>query len=222
MAQVTGIGSPPPVELPSGGGHGDHSANTSGPSGSGQSFSAVLTQAVAQATDGNGTGANGTSHSGEHTTSAAIPNGGTHPGHLQIGRTNHVGEHGFQESALGLRAYRQQLVAANIANADTPGYKAVDIDFQEALRIARSVANTAPLALSTTAFGHISAQAISASPPYPLKYHTPSQASADGNTVEMDVERSKFAENAVMYEFSLDRVSGHFKMMMELYQNLKS
>ena len=43
----------------------------------------------------------------------------------------------------------------------------------------------------------------------------------DGNTVEMDVERSKFAENAVMYEFSLDRVSGHFKHMMEMLQNLK-
>ena len=222
MAPVTEIGSPPPVQLPSGGGHGDHGASNAGPSGSGQSFSAVLTQAVVQATEGNGPGANGASHSGEHSTSAAIPNGGTHPGHLQIGRSNHIGEHGFQESTLGLRAYRQQLIAANIANADTPGYKAVDIDFQEALRIARSVENTAPLMLSTTTSGHIPAQATFASPPYPLKYHTPSQASADGNTVEMDVERSKFAENAVMYEFSLDRVSGHFKMMMELYQNLKN
>lgn len=219
---MTEIKNPPPVQLPSDGGHSNHGASTAGPTGGGQSFSAVLTQAVALATEGNGSGANGASHSGEHSTSAAIPNGGTHPGHLQIGGTNHLGEHGFQESALGLRAYRQQLIAANIANADTPGYKAVDIDFQEALRIARSVANTAPIALSTTASGHIPAQAISASPPYPLKYHMPSQASADGNTVEMDVERAKFAENALMYEFSLDRVSGHFKMMMELYQNVKS
>lgn len=222
MAQVTEVGNTPPVQLPSGGAHGDHGASAAGPSGGGPSFSAVLTQTMAQATDGNGSGAKGAPHSGEHSTSAAIPSGGTHPGHLQIGGTNHIGEHGFQESALGLRAYRQQLIASNIANADTPGYKAVDIDFQEALRIARSVANTAPLMLSTTASGHISAQAISASPPYPLKYHTPSQASADGNTVEMDVERAKFAENSMMYEFSLDRVSGHFKMMMELYQNLKS
>jgi hypothetical protein len=58
-----------------------------------------------------------------------------------------------------VRAYRQQLIASNIANADTPGYKAVDIDFQEALRIARSIANTPPLTLSTTASGHISGQA---------------------------------------------------------------
>lgn len=121
---------------------------------------------------------------------------------------------------LGVRAYRQELIASNIANADTPGYKAVDIDFQEALRIARSLANTTPLSLATTAPGHVQGQvqnglAIS------LKYHVPTQPSADGNTVEMDVERSKFAENAVMWEFSRDRVSGHFKMMMEMLQSLK-
>lgn len=129
--------------------------------------------------------------------------------------------HGFQESALGLRAYRQQLIAANIANADTPGYKAVDIDFQEALRIARAAAGTLPLTLATTALGHITAPALSSAPPYPLKYHSPSQAGVDGDTVEMDVERAKFAENAMMYEFSLDRVSGHFKHRMELLQSLR-
>lgn len=78
-----------------------------------------------------------------------------------------------------------------------------------------------PLSLSTTVPRHIPAQAVSIAPLYPLKYHTPSQASADGNTVEMDVERSKFTENAVMYEFSLDRVGGHLKMMLELFQTLK-
>jgi len=57
-------------------------------------------------------------------------------------------------------------------------------------------------------------------PLYPLKYQVPSQDSADGNTVDMDVERAKFAENSIMYEYSLDRVSGHFKMLMELYKNL--
>lgn len=130
-------------------------------------------------------------------------------------------KHGVQEAALGVRAYRQQLIAANIANADTPNYKAVDIDFPEALRIAQSMSKASPLSLSRTVTGHIAAQAVSIAPPYPLKYHTPSQASADGNTVEMDVERAKFAENALMYEFSLDRVGGHLKMMMELFQTLK-
>jgi flagellar basal-body rod protein FlgB len=49
----------------------------------------------------------------------------------------------------------------------------------------------------------------------------PSQDSADGNTVDMDVERTKFSDNSLMYQFSVDRVSGHFKMLMELYQSLK-
>lgn len=102
-----------------------------------------------------------------------------------------------------------------------PNYKAVDIDFQEALRIARSVASTSPRTLATTAAGHIAAPAQTSTPPYPLKYHTPSQPAVDGNTVEMDVERAQFAENAMMYEFSLDRVSGHFKHRMELLQGLK-
>ena len=122
---------------------------------------------------------------------------------------------------LGVRAYRQELIASNIANADTPGYKAVDIDFQEALRIARSIANTPPLSLATTALGHVQGQVQNGLKPYPLKYHVPTQPSADGNTVDMDVERAKFAENAVMWEFSRDRVSGHFKMTMEMLQNLK-
>ncbi|MFA7281232.1 MAG: flagellar basal body rod protein FlgB [Sterolibacterium sp.] len=191
------------------------------PSGNaGQSFSTALAQAISQPS-GSSSVVNAASHSGGHNVGASIPNGGSHPQHFPIGASNHGGEHGFQETALGLRAYRQQLIASNIANADTPGYKAVDIDFQEALRIARSITNTPPLTLSTTASSHITGQSQSAAPTYPLKYHTPSQTSVDGNTVEMDVERAKFAENAVMYEFSLSRVSGHFKMLMEMLQNLK-
>jgi len=133
------------------------------------------------------------------------------------------GAHGgdLQEIALELRAYRQQLIASNIANADTPGYKAVDIDFQEALRIARSVANTPPLKLSATHSGHILGRTEFSLPSYSLKYHIPSQTSLDGNTVEMDVERSKFAENSMMWEFARDRVSGHYKHMMEMLQSLK-
>jgi flagellar basal-body rod protein FlgB len=229
MPPVSGIGNPP---LSNAEGHGDHAANAATPNGSaGQSFSTALTQAISQAPEGGAhdghssaggeSGTNGASHSGGHATATGVPNAGSHPQHFPIGGSNHGGEHGFHETALGLRAYRQQLIASNIANADTPNYKAVDIDFQEALRIARSAANTPPLTLSTVVPGHIPGQAQSSAPPYPLKYRTPSQPSVDGNTVEMDIERSNFTENAVMYEFSLDRVSGHYKMMMELLQNLK-
>ena len=110
---------------------------------------------------------------------------------------------------------------APIGNADTPGYKAVDIDFQEAVRIAQASAQTPSVSLATTATGHIAGATHSAIPPYPLKYQVPNQPSVDGNTVDMDVERAKMAENSLMYEFSRDRVSGHFKMMMELFQSLK-
>jgi flagellar basal-body rod protein FlgB len=131
-------------------------------------------------------------------------------------------KHGVQEMALGVRAYRQQMIASNIANADTPGYKAVDIDVEEAMRIARSASQVSPTMLATTSSGHISGMAVSRpAAPYALKYQVPSQDSADGNTVDMDVERTKFSDNSIMYQFSVDRVSGHFKMLMELYQSLK-
>lgn len=113
-----------------------------------------------------------------------------------------------------MRAYRQQVIASNIANADTPGYQAVDIDLNAAMRLA----NGTPLTLNVSAPGHLSSVAVS---PYPLTYPAPLQPNADGNTVDMDVERAKFAENALMYEFSLDRVSGHYKHLMEMLQNLK-
>lgn len=238
MPPVAGIGDSPLVPPPSDTRqHGGQAASVATPSERRfeQSFSTVLAQVMSQTPGtsahaghaGAGGGLAGTStaqgaaHSGNPNATVLSPNGQSHPRHFPIGESNHAGGHDFQATALGLRAYRQQLIASNIANADTPGYKAVDIDFQEALRIARSVAKPSPLTLSATASGHISGQAQPYAPPYPLKYHIPSQASLDGNTVEMDVERSKFAENAVMYEFSLDRVSGHFKHMMEMLQNLK-
>lgn len=221
MPPVSGIGTSVPTTPPTGGGHGDHGASAALPGGNEPSFSATLAQAVSQASAGGTTSANGAAPSGRPDSSANLTYGGPHPAHFPIGGAQHGDKHAFQESALGLRAYRQQLIASNIANADTPNYKAVDIDFQEALRIARSVASTSPLTLATTTAGHIAAPTQTSAPPYPLKYHAPSQAGVDGNTVEMDVERAKFAENAMMYEFSLDRVSGHFKHRMELLQGLK-
>ena len=132
------------------------------------------------------------------------------------GNHGHAG-HDFQQKMLGVRVYRQQILASNIANADTPGYKAVDIDIEEAAQIVKGASGSLPLA--TTATGHLSGGMQA--PPLPLKYHVPYQTAADGNTVEMDAERQKFSENSLMYQFSLDRVSGHFKHFMELLQNLK-
>src|SRR5207249_8811453 len=84
----------------------------------------------------------------------------------------------FQADALKLRSYRQELLSANIANADTPNYKAVDFDFAAALKQASS--------------GGVGGTEQAASAPA-LLYRQPGQASIDGNSGEMDAERAKFA-----------------------------
>ncbi len=100
--------------------------------------------------------------------------------------------------ALKFRALRNELIASNIANADTPNYKARDIDFASALRGAKSES----LLLMKTNEMHASAWSsdrLGAD----LKYRNPTQPSLDGNTVDVDVEEAEFAKNAVHYRVSL-------------------
>ena len=183
--------------------------NDSAGQGATQTFSASFALANASLSQGTSTAA--------HSSSSA--NGS---GHIPLaGQQQKEGGKGLHELALRLRIYRQQLLASNIANADTPGYKAVDIDFQEALRIARTTMQGGAVKLSTTAADHLSAPASTRYSNIPLKYHVPRQAGIDGNTVEMDVERAKFTENALRYQFSLDRVSGHYKDLLALLKNLR-
>lgn len=123
----------------------------------------------------------------------------------------------FQERALGLRAHRQQVLAGNIANADTPNYKARDFDFSAALKDAVAGRKAGDLQLATTASRHLPGGA--ASGPAELKYRTETQSSADGNTVDMDVERAQFSENAVHYEAGLTFITGKIKTMMLALQS---
>jgi len=125
-------------------------------------------------------------------------------------------------NALQLRARRTQVLASNIANADTPGYKARDLAFAEVLHDVKGVGGTPAAssdrlkpsgsgnALHTTNSRHISTS--SASTNAPLMYRQPEQASLDGNTVDKDLEQARFAENTVRYQASLEfinsRVSG--------------
>lgn len=97
--------------------------------------------------------------------------------------------------ALKLRAQRQQLLAANIANADTPGYKAVDFDFATALNRARSPR----IGLAATHPGHISTRRGGVEG-LDIKYRVPFQDAIDGNTVEIDREVAQFTENAIGYQ----------------------
>jgi flagellar basal-body rod protein FlgB len=123
-----------------------------------------------------------------------------------IGRLD--SEFGFLQSALNLRANRQQMLASNIANADTPNYKAVDIDFSKVLQAATGPDRT--VGLNRTAPGHLQARDGNPLGARTL-YRQPSQPSIDGNTVDMDVERTQFIDNAIRYQFALDRVSSKFK-----------
>ena len=222
MPPVTGIGSPGPVQPSADAGHSAHTSSGSGTT----SFAAALSQVmgrtpgtVLSGTPSPASSADGAQNSAHRDAWPSLGDGFQRR-HIPLVGSGHP-SHDFQQLALGLRAYRQQIIASNIANADTPGYKAVDIDFQEALRNAQAAANVPPVSLTTTSGGHLSGQSTGTQPPIPLKYHVPSQGSIDGNTVEMDVERAKFAENTVMHQFAMDRVSGHFKHEIEMLQSLK-
>ncbi|QWT46274.1 flagellar basal body rod protein FlgB [Azospira inquinata] len=117
----------------------------------------------------------------------------------------------FQHQALNLRAYRQQILATNIANADTPNYKARDIDFSSALGAALAGREPSSLALKTTSSRHLNG--AQSGGPAELLYRQSYQPSADGNTVDMDVERSSFAENSVQYEALVQFIGDKFKTM---------
>jgi len=115
---------------------------------------------------------------------------------------------GIHEPALLLQGQRLGVIANNMANADTPGYKARDIDFSAALASASGVeSGEAPLALTQTSPGHIG-PGTGEFVPGELKYRNPYQASLDGNTVEMAAEQAAFAENNVRYQASLGFING--------------
>src|SRR5262245_36887179 len=104
----------------------------------------------------------------------------------------------FSRQALNLRTYRQEVLASNIANADTPHYKARDFDFKTAL--AGSMGGAASgVTLNKTASGHLDASGAGMAG-VNLTYRGEYQGSVDGNTVNMDIERSAFAENSVQVE----------------------
>lgn len=114
---------------------------------------------------------------------------------------------GVHEAALLFRARRMEVLAANLANADTPQYKARDVEFSSVLQ--GKMANGASLAVTDP-------RHIAASPPAAaseLKYRLPHQPAQDGNTVEADLELARYAENAVSYQASLLFVNGRISTL---------
>jgi flagellar basal-body rod protein FlgB len=159
----------------------------------------------------------------------------------------------FHQTALNLRAQRQELLAGNLANADTPNYKARDFNFSEKLKdavgkiaspsgilgtAATVVGGAAALAalpamlatggtfsaaksLLTTSAMHIGLGKDQADSPLSetdVKYRSTPQGSVDGNTVDADVERTQFADNALRYEASLTILRNDIQKMLSVLQ----
>jgi len=122
----------------------------------------------------------------------------------------------FHGQALSLRSERQRLLASNIANADTPGYVARDMDFARALREATGQLQPGSVSggLSVSTPGHMAMPggARSASN---FDYSLSSQTNLDSNTVDMDRERANFADNSVRYEATLRFINSNVKTTLD-------
>jgi flagellar basal-body rod protein FlgB len=121
---------------------------------------------------------------------------------------------GVNAAALEVRARRGELIATNLANADTPGYKARDIDFRQAMARVSGEA-TSGVTLTTTQPGHIGTATNADAATNPdLKYRTPLAPSLDGNTVDTQIEQASFAENAVRYQATLTFLNSKFRGLL--------
>ena len=119
----------------------------------------------------------------------------------------------FQQEALNLRNERQQVLAGNIANADTPHYKARDFDFGSELSraVAAGRSSHAGLELSATSERHVHGSMPDRVAVDELLYRVPDQPSIDGNTVDMDRERAQFLDNSVRYQASLTMLNSYIQ-----------
>ncbi len=125
----------------------------------------------------------------------------------------------FNEAALSLRSQRQELIASNIANADTPNFKARDIDFASALAGALGRTSAAAAVLRNTAPAHLGGTAPGVLPDgTALLYRKPAQGAVDGNTVDLDVERNQFTDNAIRYEVGITMINSQIRGMMTAIQ----
>ena len=115
---------------------------------------------------------------------------------------------GIHSQALALWQRRSEVLAGNLANADTPGYQARDLDFRTALMQASGRSDG--LALDTPTAGQIEPSAQAADQ---LMWRNPTQPSMDGNTVDEQVEQANFAANGVHYQASLAFITAQIRML---------
>lgn len=118
---------------------------------------------------------------------------------------------GVHADALKLQAKRTEVIADNLANVDTPGYKSRDIDFRAAM--ANAGGADSPVKLTTTNPGHVSTDSSSTTDTN-LKYRVPLAPALDGNTVDAQQEQAAFADNTVRYQATLTFLSARFRSLM--------
>ncbi len=128
---------------------------------------------------------------------------------MAISIDKHLGIHQY---ALQLRSDRSTVLASNIANADTPGYQARDLDFGEVLKN-RMGESSGLVPMQTSSSGHMQGLLESDSI-NGLKYRTPSQPAIDGNTVDADRERTEFARNTMEYQAAFEFLNGKIKSLL--------
>lgn len=116
---------------------------------------------------------------------------------------------GISPQVLHLRAQRMNLLAANIANADTPNYKARDIDFRKAMEEAQSMQAQQGFGAARSHEKHFEVDSSAGQPD--VMYRVPSQLSVNGNTVEQHTEHSEFMDNALRYQVSLQLLDSRIK-----------
>lgn len=123
---------------------------------------------------------------------------------------------GINQQALTIHSRRSEILAGNLANADTPGYKARDIDFKAALQAVQTGTRDSS-GLKTTNAHHINSTGTTAGRVDDvlgeMKFRTPSQPSLDGNTVDPLLEKAAFMENALLYQTNLQFLSGKIKQL---------
>lgn len=127
---------------------------------------------------------------------------------------------GIHQQAMLLRGKRATVLASNIANADTPNYKAKDMDFNAILKSAGQTLRQSHVNMKTTSSKHMATSANQHGQIHimgtsaDLKYRVPYQSSLDGNTVETQAEKARFSENSVRYQASVQFLSGKIKGLL--------
>ncbi len=117
---------------------------------------------------------------------------------------------GIHADALRVRSQRAELLASNLANTDTPNYKARDIDFQSAMKMAASNQSSGMASTNAKHFQTSTAQFNSPT----VQYRTTMQDSLDGNTVDEQIEQAEFMQNSVQYQASLNFLGAKFKGLL--------